>query len=257
LLSTLAAAQPRISAGEVPEVGIREKVGTTLPLDLPLRDEQGQTVTLRQLVRLPTLLLFVYYRCPGVCDPLMREVAHNLDMVDLEAGVDYQVITISFDPTESAEVATTKKAEILGTMKTRRPPDAGWRFLTGPEDSVRALTEAAGFKYRLDPETQTYLHATSLIFLTREGRIVRYLGGVEFVPAEIKMALIDAKLGRERTVMQQIERICYAYDPTSHKYVLQVNRIILGVTGVIVASLLIYLLRSRARGRMAGTGGAS
>jgi protein SCO1 len=259
LLAGLCAAQPRISAGEVPEVGVRERVGTIMPLDLPLRDEQGQTVTLGQLLGRPTLLLFVYYRCPGICDPLMREVAHNLDMIELRAGSDYQVVTISFDPGETPEVAQSKKAEILATMKARRPPDAGWRFLTGPESSVAALTEAAGFKYRYDPETHSYLHATSLIFLTREGRIVRYLGGVEFVPAEIKLALIDAMTGRERSIMQQAERICYAYDPKSHRYVLQINRMILGVTGTLVLGLLGYLgiMRKRDRARASRTGGGT
>ncbi|MBM4397700.1 MAG: SCO family protein, partial [Deltaproteobacteria bacterium] len=167
LLAALAAAPvpaaARVSAGEVPEVGVREKLGTVMPMDTLLRDERGQAVRLRDVVDKPTLLLFVYYRCPAICGPLMREVARNLDLVDRQLGKDYRVVTVSFDPAEGAELATTTKGEILGTM-TRRPPDDGWRFLTGDEVSIRVLTEAAGFGFKWDDDSDSYVHASSLIF---------------------------------------------------------------------------------------------
>jgi protein SCO1/2 len=117
---------------------------------------------------------------------------------------------------------------------------------------VRNLTEAAGFKYRYDQKTQSFLHASSLIFLTREGRIVRYIGGLEYLPAQIKLAIIDATIGRQRSFMQAVERLCYAYDPEERSYVLHVNRIILGVTLALVAGLVLFLtIRRRSPGKEA------
>ena len=224
-----------------PEIGITERLGTTIGLDETLVDEDGHPVVLRDLVNLPTLLVFVYYRCPAICDPLLRELASNLDQLQTEAGVDYRVITISFDPTETAQVAKTKKAEILATMK--RPPRAdGWRFLTGEEAAVRPLTDAVGFKYKYEEQTQTYVNASSLIFLTGEGKIVRYIGGLEFLPAQLKLALHDAAQGRERSFMKSLERLCYSYDPKGRTYVLRINRLILALTGVFVLGFLAYLL---------------
>lgn len=239
-------AQGRVSAGEVPEVGVREKLGTTMPMDTLLRDERGGVIRFGDVIDRPTLLLFVYFRCPAICGPLMREVARNLDMLDLDIGKDYKVVTVSFDPTETPEIAAATKAEVLGTM-TRRPPDDAWRFLTGDEIPIRVLTEAAGFGYKWDEDSDTYVHASSLIFLTHEGRIVRYLGGLTFVPPEIKMAILDATAGRERSFMQKLAGVCYGFDPESRTYVLRVNRLILIVTGVLVAAFLLFLLVGRGR----------
>lgn len=244
-------AASKISAGEIPEVGIREKMGTTMPLDETLVGEDGKSLKLRDLLDKPVLLLFVYYRCPSICLPLMHELARTLDHLEgIAVGTDFRVVTISFDPSETPAIASSIKAEMLGTMNHRPPPD-GWRFLTGDEGTVRRLTEAAGFKYKYDAETQSFLHATSLIFLTTGGRIVRYIGGLEFLPAQIKMAVIDATEGRERSVMKTIERLCYSYDPEGRAYVLRLNRIILGVTGVIVGAFVLFLVLS-GRKRPAG-----
>jgi protein SCO1/2 len=242
-----ACAQPaKISVGEVPEVGIREKLGTRPPLSTEFADESGNAVTLDKLVDMPTILLFVYYRCPSICDPLMRELAAALDQASLTLGKDFRVITISFDPGETPEVARIKKGEILQTM-TRRPPDDGWRFLTGREENIKKMTEAAGFAYRYDEKTQTYIHATSLIFLSSEGKIVRYMGGLSFLPAQIKMAIYDASTGRQRSFMKTVERMCYAYDPEGRQYVLKLNRIILASTGLFVVLFMAFLFIARPR----------
>ena len=223
------------------DIGIQERLGTTLGLDETLIDEHGKPVALRKLVNLPTLLMFVYYRCPGICDPLMRELARNLDQLELKPGVDYRVVTISFDPTETAETARTKQAEIFGTMQ-HPPPKDGWRFLTAQQPVIDRLTDAAGFKYNYDASTQSYVHASSLIFLTDQGKIVRYIGGLEFLPAQLKLAFYDAAQGRQRSVMRSLQRLCYAYDPAGRTYVLQINRLILGLTGVFVLGFAAFLV---------------
>jgi protein SCO1/2 len=240
--SARAEAQPP-SGGDI---GIEERLGTTLGLDETVIDEHGKPIALRELVDLPTLLVFVYYRCPAICDPLLRELAHNLDQLELRPGVDYRVLTISFDPTETPETARTKKAEIFGTMQ-HPPPDGGWRYLTAKQPVIDRLTEAAGFKYQYDASTQSYVHASSLIFLTKQGKIVRYIGGLEFLPAQLKLAFYDAAQGHQRSVMRTLQRLCYAYDPAGRTYVLQINRLILGLTGVFVLVFVAFLVvRKRA-----------
>ncbi len=257
LLAAPAMAQPRVSAGEAPAVGVEERLGALVPLDVTLRGEDGEQVVLRDLFDRPVLLLFVYYRCPSICGPLLRELARALDQMEgMEPGRDFRVVTVSFDPDETPEVAATTKAEVLRTMKRRPSPD-GWRFLTGDEATIRGLTEATGFRYGYDEGTQTFLHATSLIFLTRDGKIVRYIGGIEFLPAQLKMAVIDAMTGRERSFMKTVERVCYAYDPKANRYVLVLDRIIFGVTGLLVLAFVAYLVwKGRERKAGAGQGAA-
>jgi len=253
LLGPLAASgQPRIRAGEVPDVGVVEQVGRSLPLDAELRDEQGRSIRLGSLFDRAVILLFVYFRCPAICRPLMQELARTLDRIEgLDPGRQYRVVVISFDPKETPEVARTTKGEIVGTMKRPVPPDA-FSFLTGDQETVQRLTEAAGFHYAYDEKTDSFLHASSLIFVTREGRIVRYIGGLEFLPAQVKMAILDAMEGRERTVMQTMERLCFAYDPEGRSYVFALNRLILGATAVLVVGFAGWLIVSR---RRRGSGG--
>jgi protein SCO1/2 len=244
--------QPRLKAGEVPEVGVEEHVGTTMPLELQLTTEEGERVRFGELLDRPTILLFVYFRCPAICRPMMTELARALRGIrDLEPGKDYRVVSVSFDPTDTPEIARTTRNEIVKAMGRPLEPGA-WRFLVGEEEVVRRLTEAAGFKYAYDPETQTYLHASSLIFLTREGRIVRYIGGLEYLSSQVKMAILDAMEGRERSFMQALERICYAYDPQGKKYVLRLYRVILGVTGLLGGGIVAFLFLGRRRGARRG-----
>jgi len=248
------AAAQKIKAGEAPDAGVEHMTGKEVYLDARLRDEQGGEVALRDLVDRPALMVFVYYRCPSICDPLLRELAATLDRVEMEMGPRYRVITVSFDPEETPDVARAKKGEILGTM-SRRPPDDAWRFMTGPEEAVKRLTESAGFFYKFDPQTQTYIHATSLIFLTKEGRIVRYIEGLTFLPAQIEMALIDATSGAERDFMQKVQRLCYDYNAGSKSYVLQINRLVLAVTGTVVLSVVLVLLLGGRKPRSASQAG--
>ena len=226
--------------------------GQTIWMDATLRDEQGREVRFGDLVDRPTLLVFVYYRCPAICDPLLRELARTLDQVDQDLGERYRVLTVSFDPLETPEVARTKKAEILELLSTP-PPDDAWRFLTGSEAEVRRLTESGGFTYRQDPATGAYIHASSLIFLTNEGRIVRYIEGLRFLPSQLELALADAATGTERNLMQTVQRLCYDYDNSSNSYVLQINRLILAVTGFIVGLVILVLVLGRRRPRPAGS----
>ncbi|MEW6074033.1 MAG: SCO family protein [Planctomycetota bacterium] len=222
-----------------PTIGIEEKLGKTIPLDLTFRDESGAPVALRDLIDRPILLTLVYLRCPSICSPLLHEVARNVDAVDLVPGVDFRILTISFDVTDDAGLASTARTRLLAEMEREVPLDA-WRFLTGEPDQIARLTDAVGFRFRR--ENQDFAHAGTVIFLSPKGRIVRYLSGLSILPADVKMAVIDAAEGRPRPVMQRLQRLCFAFDPEGKTYVLQVDRIVLAVTLPLIGAFLGFLL---------------
>jgi protein SCO1/2 len=244
LILTAARAQ-EMGYADDESIGIDERLGETIPLDLTFNDEEGEPVRLGDLVNKPTVLTLVYFRCPSICSPLMNEVARTVDKLEgLDPGRDFNLITISFDSSEGPDLAAIGKDNLLGRMEKEVPEDA-WRFLTGDKENITAITRAAGFRYR--KEKQDFVHAATVIFLTNEGKIVRYLGGLKLLPADVKLALLDAAEGTPRTLMQRIQKICYAYDPVGKTYVLQINRIILFFTLAVLAIFLAFLLLRRKR----------
>lgn len=243
-----------------PRIGVEEHLGERLPLEsLSFRDESGEPVRLGELFDRPVVLTLVYFRCPGICTPLLREVARVADLAAIEPGEDYRIVTISFDPRDSSELARTKKANMLATLKHKQVPADGWRFLTGEEEQIRRITEAVGFHYARDKNEVDFVHAATVIFVSPQGKIVRYLNGTEFNPADLEMAVVDASEGRARSFMQRIQRLCYSYDPEGRAYVLKINRIILGVTLAFAAVFLVFLFSKQfaARHRGAETRGTA
>ena len=225
------------------EVGIEERLGDVLPLEtFTFADEDGHPIVLKELFDRPVVLTLVYFRCPSICTPLLQELARNVNNCDLAPGRDYRIVTISFDPNETPELAKAKKKNFLGELgKKDVSPDA-WRWLTGNEQTIRRITEAVGFHYVKDKNGVDYVHAATVMFLSKDGKIVRYLNGVQFNPADLKMAVIDATEGRARSFMRTVQAFCYGYDPVSRGYVLQFNRVILGVTVLFVMGFGGFLL---------------
>ena len=215
-----------------PQVGIDMKLGEYLPLDtLTFFDEEGTEVPFKQFFDKPVVLTLVYYRCPGICTPVLLEVAGAISNTpDLMPGEDYRALTVSFEPKETPDLAKQKKVNMLAEVEYREVPEDGWRFFTGTEENIKLLTESVGFHYILDANEADYIHTGTVIFLSPDGKIVRYLEGLSINPAEFKMAVIDAQKGIPRDIMQMVRKICSTYDPESRSYVLAVNRIILGVT---------------------------
>ncbi|MDF1700635.1 MAG: SCO family protein [Planctomycetota bacterium] len=229
------------------KVGIVEKLGDTIPEGLMFKDEDGNDVELRSLLRQPTVLTLVYLRCPSICGELINELGRTVDELQkLQPGRDYDLVTVSFDPREGPELAKTGKTEFLKRVKTDVPPDA-WRFLTGDQENITKLTQAVGFLYTEDK--QDFKHAGAVIFLSKEGKIVRYLGGLEMLPFHMELAINDAREGNARSFMQKIQRLCYSYDPEGKTYALQVNRIILLVT-LLGAGIFLFgvVLKRRRKG---------
>ena len=217
------------------EVGIVAKLGQKIPMNLEFNDEKGQKVTIAQLLDKPTVLAFVYFRCPGICTPLLNGLKQVIDKVELQPGKDFRVLTISIDPSETHIVAAKKKANYLKQLKRPFPPDA-WRFITGKQENIHKLTDATGFYYKM--VGNEYRHAGTLIVLSPKGKISRYLYGLSFLPFDLQMALVEASEGRVGPTIAKFLRFCYSYDPQGKRYGLNILRI----AGVIIVFMILVLV---------------
>ncbi len=237
------AAQAAAPSFKPEEVGIDEKLGATIPLDLELKDEDGKSVTLRQLIDKPTILTLNYFRCAGICTPQLSGVAEVLNRTEAIPGQDFQVLTVSFDERDEPEVASQKRTNYLGEI-TRPFPPAAWRFLTGPGATTRALADAVGFKFkRVDDD---FVHAAAIIFISPKGQVTRYMYGTSYLPADLQMAAQEAARGEAQPTIKKFLKFCFSYDPAGRKYVL--NTTILGAAFTILAAAVFLIVLVR-RGR--------
>lgn len=204
------------------EIGFDEKLGESIPLNLSFLDETGKPTALSKLFTKPTILTLVYYRCPGICSPLLSGVSKAVDESDMEAGKDFNIITISFDPKESYTTAAEKKNNYLEAMQKKIPAGA-WHFMTGDSITIAKITDAVGFRYM--PQGQDYMHAAAIMVLSKDGKIARYLYGIDYNPIDVKMAVIEASEGRTGPTIATLMKVCYSYDPDNKKYVLNITRI--------------------------------
>ena len=225
------------------EIGIVEHLDNYLPDSISLISENGEQVWLADLIDKPTVLNFVYFRCPGICSPLMEGVADVMDRSDLVLGKDYQVLTISFDPSETIDLGVRKKNNYLNLMNNKDKVEeakTGWKFFVSDSASIVRATHATGFKYKKNGNE--YLHAASLTVLSPEGKITRYLNGITFLPFEWKMAMVEASRGQSGPTINKVLRFCFSYDPVGQTYVFNVTKISATVILFFAALLLMYLL---------------
>lgn len=222
------------------EVGINEKLGATIPLDLQLKDEDGRTVTLRQLIDKPTILTLNYFRCAGICTPQLGGVAEVLNRTEAVPGRDFQVLTVSFDERDEPEVAAQKRTNYLGEIKRPMPPTA-WRFLTGPGATTKALADAVGFKFKRDKDD--FVHAAAIIFISPKGQVTRYMYGVTYLPADLQLAAQEAARGEAQPTINKFLKFCFSYDPVGRKYVL--NTTTIGATVIILGALVFVFALTR------------
>lgn len=237
------------------DVGVDEKLGQTVPLDLVLVDETGERVTLGSLLDKPTVLTLNYFRCTGLCTPLLNGVTEMLQRTDQVPGRDFQVLTVSFDPRDNAEIAGLKKQNYLKQLKSGFPPDA-WRFLTGDPVSTKRLADSVGFRFAKRGED--YVHAGVIMVLSSKGKVTRYLYGVTFLPFDVKMAVAEANQGRTGPTIARFLKFCYSYDPAGRRYFLNVTRLAAGFTVLLAAAFGIAVAVTRKkRGPAAPKGGSS
>jgi protein SCO1 len=218
-------------------VGIAQRLNEQIPPDLMFRDETGKRVQLGDYFgNKPLILNLVYYKCPMLCSEVLSGLTTALKPMKFDVGKDFKVLTISFDPRETPTDAAAASVEYLKRYG-RADAGRGWHFLTGPQESIEALTKAAGFQYQYDKKTRQFAHSTAIVVLTPEGRIAQYYYGVEFPSNDLRLALVQASENKIGSVVDQILLYCYHYDPAAGKYNLMIFRV-LRLAGVATVLLL-------------------
>lgn len=234
-------------AGTPPElahVGVTEHLDGPLPLDTSFRDHTGKPVKLRDFFdgKRPVVLTFAYHSCPVLCSMVLNAEANGLRGIGWTVGKEFEVVTISIDPEESLEKTAAKRASILNEYGAARGHDGkGWHFLVGDKASIAAVADAAGFEFQYDAEQKQWGHPSVLMIAKPDGHVARYLYGLEFLPNDLKLGLLEASEGRSISTVEQIILFCYHYDPQGGKYVLVARRV-MQVAGSAVAIVLFGFL---------------
>jgi protein SCO1/2 len=233
-------------------IGFDQNIDQHVPLDTVFRDEAGRTVRLGDYFgERPVVMVFAYYDCPMLCTQVINGLATALNVMSLNPGEDFEIVTVSFNPHDTPATATTKKALYL--ERYHRPgAAAGWHFLTGDQPAIDRLTKAAGFRYAWDADTKQYAHPSGVVVLTPDGRLARYLFGIEYGPRDLRLGIIEASAGKVGTPVDSLLLYCYHYDPMTGRYGLIIMRAmrLAGVATVLALGsfILIMLRRERARG---------
>ena len=224
------------------QISFDEKQGQFVALDTKLVNENGDTVLLKDVLDKPAILNLVYYECAGTCSPLMFGVSKFIDELDLKPGKDYEVITISFDPTEKIDLGIKKKAAYISTMKNKEAAK-DWHFFVADSMNIAKLTRSVGFNYQ--KINNQYVHPTGLIALGPDGKIIRYLRGIEFLPFDIKITMIEAAKGKIGPSINRLLAICYSYDTKGNQFVFNVTRVSAIVILFFVILIFLFLSLSR------------
>jgi len=227
-------------------VGIEQHLDEQIPPDLAFRDETGKPVHLADYFgRKPVILNLVYYQCPMLCSEVLAGLESALRVLKFNVGQEFDVLTVSFDPRDTPANAAAKKAGILKRY-TRANAGEGWHFLTGSQQSIDALTKAAGFQYEYDAKTTQFAHATAIMLLTPEGKIAQYYYGVEFAPKDLRLGIIQASQNKIGTVVDEVLLYCYHYSPDTGKYGAIISRILqlaAGATILVLGTFLVVMFR--------------
>jgi protein SCO1 len=213
---------PRASLGDVPQVlqgvGFDQRLNEQIPLDLTFKDERGRNVHLRDYFgEKPVILTLVYYQCPRLCTLVLNGLVQGMLEMKFSAGKEFEVVTVSFDPRETPELATSKKEAYLQRYG-RAGAEDGWHFLTGDEQQIRKLADAVGFRYRWDETQKQYIHASGITILTPQGRVSRYFYDVKYSGRDLRLGLVEASQNKIGSPVDQVLLYCFHYDPTLGKY---------------------------------------
>lgn len=231
------------------EVGFDQNIGQLVPLDTVFRDEAGKAVHLADYFSdKPVVLSLAYFSCPMLCGLSLQGLSSSLKSMNLEVGRDFNVLTVSFEPTETPEMARAKKEQAMLRVG-REQMAAGWHFLTGEKEAIARLTAAVGFRYTWDARAKQYAHPTGVVVITPDGRIARYLFGVEYAAKDLRLALVEASKGHLGTVVDQLLLLCYHYDPAVGRYgPIAIGSLrVAGVLTVLALGTLVIMLLVRER----------
>jgi len=233
-------------------IGIDQKLNEQLPLDLPLVDENGKNVKLGDYFgKKPVVLSLVYYQCPMLCNQILSGMLGSLRQVTFNAGEQFEIVTVSFDPNETPALAAKKKETYIKAYN-RPSGAAGWHFLTGDAANIKRLTEAVGFHYLWDEQTKQFAHASGIMLATPEGKLARYFYGIEYPPRDLRLGLVEASENKIGTPVDTLMLYCYHYDPSTGKYGAVVMNVIRagGVVTLLLMGGMLLVLRKVSRRRV-------
>jgi protein SCO1 len=245
-----ASVKPRL----LEDVGLDQKLGSQVPLDLTFRDENGKPTPLQNYFgQKPVILTLVYYQCPMLCTQVLNGLLHTLKELPMDVGKQFNVVTISIDPRDKPVLATAKQM-MYASLYGRPGALEGWHFLTGDEPEIKRLASAVGFRYAYDPESGQFAHASGIMVLSPEGRLSRYFYGIQYPSRDLRLGLVEASAGKIGSPIDQILLFCYHYDPVTGKYGLVITNVIraAGLLTVLVLGALIWVLRRRESYSLAG-----
>jgi protein SCO1/2 len=249
-------APPKLQPGEgVPnktpdilqQVGIDQHLNQQIPLDLTFKDETGRLVQLRQYFgSKPVILALVYFQCPMLCSQVQAGLTGALNgIVRFNVGRDFNVLTVSFDPRDTPQDASAARKTYLSRYR-RAGSDQGWHFLTGSKDQIAALAAAVGFRYAWDAENKQFAHASGIMLLTPDGRLSQYYYGIEYVPRDLQLGLIEASQGKIGNLADRVLLYCFHYDPTRGKYgaaIFNILRISAAATVLLLGGFMFIMFR--------------
>ena len=227
-------------------IGLDQLLNQQLPLTLSFRDETGKMVQLGDYFgEKPVILSFAYYDCPMLCTLVINGLIRTLRTLSFSAGTEFNIVTVSFNPKDTPPMAAIKRQTSLQSY-SRKGAENGWHFLTGDEKTIQQLTQAVGFRYAYDENTQQYQHPTGIMILTPDGKLSRYFYGIEYAPRDVRLGLIEASAGKIGSPVDQVLLLCFHYDPTTGKYGLVITRALqLGGLATMLALGVFMLISSR------------
>jgi protein SCO1/2 len=227
-------------------VGIEQHLDAQVPPDLTFIDDSGRPVKLGDYFgQKPLILNLVYYNCTMLCGEALAGLTGAMKMVKFNVGDEFDVVTVSFNPQETPAIAAAKKQGYLKRYG-RTGAASGWHFLTGPAESINALTKAVGFQYQYDPQSNQYAHTTAIMVLTPQGRISRYFYGVDYPPKDLRMGLVEASQGKIGNAVDQVLLYCYHYNPATGKYgaiITNILRLGAGLTILLLGGMIFIFWR--------------
>lgn len=229
---------------QVEEVTVEQKLGGSLPLDIPLLDSQGQPTQSGYYFdgKVPVLLTLNYSNCPVLCNVQLNALVETLNQLDLRLGKDFRILTVSIDPKETTEKIRQTKQRYVAMLDRQPGAEAGWTFCTARETAIRKLAGAVGFRYTYDAKSGEYYHPAMLAFISPTGVISRYSLDVSFPAEQTKLALLDAGDGTIGSPVDQFIMWCFSYDPEQGSYVLAAWRLMRLAAATTVVVLLATLI---------------
>lgn len=250
----------RVRPPGLEHVGIDQRLGEQIPLDLQFRDETGKTVKLGDYFRpgRPVIVNLVYYQCPMLCGEVLQGLTASLKVIKFMPGKEFEVVTVSIDPREGPDLAAAKKQAFMERLG-RPGAEKGWHYLVGQQPQIDALAKALGWQYQYDPKTDQFAHAAGIILVTPEGKIAQYYYGVEYSARDMRLGIVEASQNKVGSLADQVLLYCYHYDPRTGKYGAAVtNMVRLGgaLTVFLLGGFLIVLYRHEPRKVGIGTGRA-